>query len=225
MEVTVAEQQGSGREAVAERSWRQTPDQRNTNRQRGRVRATSVLGNAKSKNPSRAHQVEPVGTGGKLTHLPGETSGPRGQEESAEAVVAKKAGESRTERRAEGTRRSYMEHCEEGKPVLTSAARNGHPAKRSANPAGLGDSIASSQIRGATPCTHVVHELTATSEDLMDAIRPRSIVRAGLQPPDAENRTSGGVGASAGLILPRPPDRGDKSEHAERRRNTRSEGG
>ncbi len=51
MEVTVAERQGSGREAVAERSRRQNPDQRNTNRQRGRVRATSVLGNAKSKDP------------------------------------------------------------------------------------------------------------------------------------------------------------------------------
>jgi RNA-directed DNA polymerase len=61
-----------------------------------------------------------------------------------------------------------MEHCEEGKPVLTSAARSGHPAKRSANPAGLGDSIASSQTRGETPCTHVDHEPTATLEELME---------------------------------------------------------
>lgn len=51
-ELTVAKRQGSGREAVAERSRRQRPDHRNTKRQRGRMRATSVLVNAKSK----AHQ-------------------------------------------------------------------------------------------------------------------------------------------------------------------------
>ena len=51
-ESTVAEGQGSGRETVAERSPRQTADHRNTKRQRGRMRATSVLANAKSK----AHQ-------------------------------------------------------------------------------------------------------------------------------------------------------------------------
>ena len=51
-ESTVAKGQGSGREAVAERSPRQTSDHRNTKRQRGRMRATSVLANAKSK----AHQ-------------------------------------------------------------------------------------------------------------------------------------------------------------------------
>jgi hypothetical protein len=48
-ESTVAKGQGSGREAVAERSPRQTPDYRNTKRQRGRMRATSVLATAKSK--------------------------------------------------------------------------------------------------------------------------------------------------------------------------------
>ena len=48
-ELTVAKRQGSGRETVAERSRRQTPDHRNTKRQRGRMRATSVLANAKSK--------------------------------------------------------------------------------------------------------------------------------------------------------------------------------
>jgi len=51
-ELTVAKRQGSGRETVAERSRRQTPDHRNTKRQGGRMRATSVLANAKSE----AHQ-------------------------------------------------------------------------------------------------------------------------------------------------------------------------
>ena len=49
MELTVAKRQGSGRETVAERSRRQTLDHRNTKRQRGRMRATSVRVNAKSK--------------------------------------------------------------------------------------------------------------------------------------------------------------------------------
>ena len=48
-ELTVAKRQGSGREAVAERSRRQRPDHRNTKRQRGRMRATSVRVSAKSK--------------------------------------------------------------------------------------------------------------------------------------------------------------------------------
>ena len=47
--LTVAKRQGSGREAVAERSRRQTLDYRNTKRQRDRWRATSVRVNAKSK--------------------------------------------------------------------------------------------------------------------------------------------------------------------------------
>ena len=48
MEVIVAKRQGSDREVVAERSRRQNSDRRNTNWQRGRAWATSVLANAKS---------------------------------------------------------------------------------------------------------------------------------------------------------------------------------
>jgi hypothetical protein len=44
----------------------------------------------------RTHQVEPAGAEGKYWFLPGETSLARGSEESAEAVVAMKAGESRS---------------------------------------------------------------------------------------------------------------------------------
>jgi hypothetical protein len=52
MRATVAEPQGDAREGGAERSGRQTCDHRNTNRQRGRLWAASVLANAKPK----AHQ-------------------------------------------------------------------------------------------------------------------------------------------------------------------------
>ena len=49
MEVTVAERQGQSREGKAERSRKQMCERRNTNGQRGRMRATSWLGTAKSK--------------------------------------------------------------------------------------------------------------------------------------------------------------------------------
>ncbi len=49
MRVNRSRRQGSGREAVAERSPRQTSDRRNTKRQRGRMRAASVRVNAKPK--------------------------------------------------------------------------------------------------------------------------------------------------------------------------------
>lgn len=47
MRVNRSRRQGSGREAVAERSPRQSPDHRNTKRQRGPEWAASVLANAK----------------------------------------------------------------------------------------------------------------------------------------------------------------------------------
>ena len=49
MAVTVAERQGRTREGQAERSRKQMCERRNTNGQRGRVRATSWLATAKSK--------------------------------------------------------------------------------------------------------------------------------------------------------------------------------
>lgn len=52
MRVTVAEPQGDAREGGAERSGRQNCDHRNTNRQRGRRWAASVLANTKPE----AHQ-------------------------------------------------------------------------------------------------------------------------------------------------------------------------
>jgi RNA-directed DNA polymerase len=72
------------------------------------------------------------------------------------------------------TRRSYMEHCEEGKSVPTSAARSGDPAKRSANPVGpWPPNGLKPELGSDTPHLRVVHETTATSEDLMEkAVSP-----------------------------------------------------
>jgi len=47
----------------------QRHDRRNTNRQRGRVRAMSVLGNAKSNRHRKPHEVESGDAGRKSWHL------------------------------------------------------------------------------------------------------------------------------------------------------------
>jgi hypothetical protein len=66
-------------------------DRRNTNKQRGRVRAMSVLGNTKSNRYRKTHQVELGGTGKKsFSTLPGEIFQMRVWKKSAEAVLARK---------------------------------------------------------------------------------------------------------------------------------------
>ena len=58
-----SESQGGFREELSTKEGRsEDHDRRNTNRQRGRVRAISVLGNAKSKSHRKTHPVEPDGT-------------------------------------------------------------------------------------------------------------------------------------------------------------------
>lgn len=88
-----SESQGGFREELSTKEGRsEDNDRRNTNRQRGRVRAISVLGNAKSKSHRKTHQVEPDGTESKMfMHLTrgdlrwesgGEVSRGRSSEES-----------------------------------------------------------------------------------------------------------------------------------------------
>ena len=89
-----SESQGGFREEFSTKEGRSKGnDRRNTNRQRGRMRAISVLGNAKSNRHRKTHQVEPDGTGPKrmFMHLTrgdlrcesgGEVSRGRSSEES-----------------------------------------------------------------------------------------------------------------------------------------------
>jgi hypothetical protein len=61
-----SESQGGFREGLSTKEGRSKGnDRRNTNRQRGWMRAMSVLGNAKSESHRKTHQVEPGGTGPK----------------------------------------------------------------------------------------------------------------------------------------------------------------
>ena len=114
MEVIVAERQGSDREVVAERSRRQNPDRRNTNWQRGRAWATSVLANAKSDNHPdascrarrRGVKVQVLTRGDLLCESTGEVS--RGR--SSDEVPGK--GEGAKGRRNHQQR--SMEHCTTG---------------------------------------------------------------------------------------------------------------
>lgn len=64
-----SEAQSGSREADAERSVEQRNGRRNTNRQRGRVRAMSVRENTKSESHRKTHEVEPDATDRRFRHL------------------------------------------------------------------------------------------------------------------------------------------------------------
>jgi hypothetical protein len=66
---TIEKDKAGTARSSAERSLKQRHGRRNTNRQRGRVRAMSMLGNAKSKSHRKTHQVESDDTGRKFIHL------------------------------------------------------------------------------------------------------------------------------------------------------------
>ncbi len=128
------EAQGSNREVVAERSVEQRHDRRNTNRQRGRVWAMSMLGNAKSKSQRKTHQVESGGTGRKFLHLtrgglsresgrgisrghssedrPGNGEGAKGRRTTREPSTDLLCGDRREERRnTESVATAAATHC------------------------------------------------------------------------------------------------------------------
>lgn len=115
MKVTVAKRQGDGCEAVAERSRRQNPDRRNTNWQRGRAWAISVLANAKSEvhqdtssiASRRGRKGEVITQGELFDESRREVS--RGRS-SVEAC--RKTGGAKGRR---NHRQSSMEHCAAGK--------------------------------------------------------------------------------------------------------------
>jgi len=86
-------QGGFHKEFSAKEGCSEDNDRRNTNRQRGRVRAMSVLGNAKSKSHRKTHQVEPDGTESKMfMHL---TRGELRWESSGEVSRGRSSEESR----------------------------------------------------------------------------------------------------------------------------------
>lgn len=104
-----SESQGGFREELSTKEGRSKGnDRRNTNRQRGRMRAMSVLGNAKSNRHRKTHQVEPDGTEPKkmFRHLTrgdlrresgGEVSRDRSSED-ARLTVGRAKGRRTTER-------------------------------------------------------------------------------------------------------------------------------
>ena len=136
MEVTVAKQQGSGREAVAERSWRQTPDCRNTNWQRGRKWATSVRGNAKSETHqdtsgrARRHgrKVEALTRGDLRRENAGEVSRGRSSDEACRKAGGAKGR--RNQQRSSMERRAPGQHC----PDVRSRRCEEHSPLREPNP-------------------------------------------------------------------------------------------
>jgi len=120
MRVTVAEPQVRGREAGDERSGRQTHDHRNTNRQRGRMRAASVLGNTKP----RAHQDASGRAGWRVGKVQVLTRGDLRALRRAEVSRGRSSQESR--RKAEGAKgrsieRSGLTESRPSKPEVSEA--------------------------------------------------------------------------------------------------------
>ena len=113
---------GSARNSARKKAVSQDNDRRNTNRQRGRVRAMSVLGNAKSKSHRKTHQVKADGMeskmfmhltrgdfrwerGGEVSRGPsseesrGNTEGAKGRRTKREPTANHPAGSRREDRR------------------------------------------------------------------------------------------------------------------------------
>lgn len=150
MRATVAEPQGDAREGGAERSGRQTRDHRNTNRQRGRQWATSVLPNTKSKTHQdtasragwRAGTVQALTRGGLLGESLGEVSrGHSSQDRSRGLEEARLNCETGTLRLAKGQRNQQqrsMAHCAAGsnEPRRQPHGVSHHDKRREPSPAG-----------------------------------------------------------------------------------------
>ena len=175
-----------------ERSGMQRDGRRNTNGQRGSVRAMSVLGNAKSKSHRKTYEVEPGDTARKFTHLTrgdlfresgGEVSRGRSSEESRGNPEGAKGR--RTKRQANRQTRSLSVELFE-----TRWERQLRPLPTRWRRTALLDTGWNSS--GGS-------KFNAGTETLADSM---------VQPPDAENRMSGGVGGVAGAIPPPPPDPG-----------------
>lgn len=127
MRATVAEPQGDAREGGAERSGRQTRDHRNTNRQRGRQWATSVLANTKS-NPHQDTASRAGWPAGKVKAL---TRGDLPREGAGGVSSGRSSVESRRKTAGAKDQRNHQqrstEHCATG---LTTPGRQQITAAR-----------------------------------------------------------------------------------------------
>ena len=150
------------------------------------MRAMSVLGNAKSNCHRKTHPVEPGGTGRKFTRLtrgglPRESGAGVSRGRSSEDARGNPGGAKgrRITKRQKGNGESSSRPKRTG-IGLNPVSRFGRSAKRSGS--------ARSKLW--------------TGETDRSCQRSRFII----QPPDAENRMSGGVGALTGAIPSGPPD-------------------
>ena len=189
MAVTVAERQGRSREGQAERSCKRRGERRNTNGQRGRVRATSWRVTAKSQGhqdaSGRVRRHAPKVHDLTRGDLRRESAGEVSKDRSSVEAVRKHCG-------AKGRRTERLEE-ESGEGVVRNEDRRGRGNCGHYPPRLLGG-----------PAVQPLQPPRARSKTPFSASFPNA--RLEVQPPDAENRTSGGVGGVAGAIPPPRPD-------------------
>jgi hypothetical protein len=187
MRATVAEPQVRGREAQDERSGRQICDHRNTNWQRGRVRAASVLANTKPKPHQgasgrarwRAETVQVLTRGDLCLETGGEVSRGRSSQDAC-----RKAGRAKG-RRKRRNRAENQGRKEKSRDLGTRQLRSPSPSRTKAN--------------GCSPDNQRKGLVTGLACPASEEFRC-------FQPPDAENGTSGGVGGVTGAIPSSRPD-------------------
>jgi len=190
MGVTVAELQGRSREGQAERSSKQMCESRNTNGQRGRMRATSWRVTAKSQDHQdasgrvRLHaQRVLILTRGDLRR---ESAGEVSKDRSSVDAVRKHSG-------AKGRRTDRLEEA------------SGERAERNEARRRRGNCGHYLPLRFRGQAVQPPQPPNERSEVSFSANFPNA--RLKVQPPYAENRTSGGVGGCIGAILCTRPDR------------------
>jgi hypothetical protein len=151
-----------------------------------------VRANAKPKSHWR-QAVEPRGASGQNGHGPGETLGLRGSGESAEAIVAVEGRTNQKASRSEGPK------ARPEPTVVLERATEERTKQRGATTA-----VATPDW----PTTGPRPKAPNRSECPASPVRApgKEALWAG-QPPDAENRTSGGVGGCRGAIPGTRPDR------------------
>ena len=183
-----SEGQGGCREALSTKAvWSEGTTVGTRTGSEAAMRAMSVLENAKSNRHRKTHRVEPDGTGRKFMHL---TRGDLPRESAGEVSRGRSSEDRRVT--AAGAKGRRMQETNEGVGKSRS-----HP-KRPGTERNLVSRVRwAPRTGGPSPATHAGGKIPRLHE------RQRF---PEIQPPDAENRMSGGVEGSRGAIPVTPSD-------------------
>ena len=183
-----SEGQGGCREALSTKEvWSKGTTVGTRTGSEAAMRAMSMPENAKSNCHQKTHRVEPDGTGRKFMHL---TRGELPCESRGAVSRGRSSEDSRVT--AAGAKGRRMQETNEG------VGKSRSHQKRPGTELNLVSRVRWAQrIGGSSPATHAGGKMPRLHEGQRFPV---------IQPPDAENRTSGGVEGSRGAIPVTPSD-------------------